>query len=80
VLRFILLTFLSVVLAVHHYSNGLAIILALNQIKFYSKRKINVFQMLEIFQVLDNHAGKAIGFDVSEYQGKINWVMWIPWK
>jgi lysozyme len=31
-------------------------------------------------QVLDNHAGKAIGFDVSEYQGKINWVMWIPWK
>jgi lysozyme len=23
-------------------------------------------------QVLDNHAGKAIGLDVSEYQGKIS--------
>jgi hypothetical protein len=35
--------------------------------------------MLEI-QVLDNHAGKAIGLDVSEYQGKSVGLMWIPWK
>jgi lysozyme len=30
-------------------------------------------------QVLDNHAGKAIGLDVSEYQGKSVGLMWIPW-
>jgi lysozyme len=29
--------------------------------------------MLEI-RVLNDHAGKAIGLDVSEYQGKISWV------
>src|SRR5690606_29373626 len=25
------------------------------------------------FQVLSNHQGKSFGFDVSQYQGKINW-------
>jgi hypothetical protein len=54
------------------------IILALNQIKFYSRRKTNVFQMLEIPGFRDNHAGKAI--DVSEYQGKSVGLMWIPGK
>ena len=27
------------------------------------------------FQVLENHKGKAIGFDVSEFQGKIDWTL-----
>jgi lysozyme len=27
--------------------------------------------MLEIFQVLDNHAGKAIGLDVSEWENQL---------
>jgi lysozyme len=35
--------------------------------------------MLEIY-LLDNHAGKAIGLDVSEYQGKSVGLMWIPWN
>jgi lysozyme len=41
------------------------IILALNQIKFYSEEDKRISDVRN-HQVLDDHAGKAIGLDVSE--------------
>jgi hypothetical protein len=36
------------------------IILVLNQIRFYSRRKISCISDVRNYQVLDKHAGKAI--------------------
>jgi lysozyme len=49
----------------YHYRNGLAYYFKSN--RFYSRRKIRISDVRN-YQVLDNHAGKAIGLDVSEYQ------------
>jgi lysozyme len=75
VLRFILLTFsLAVVfIVVHHYRNSLAYYFSFKSNKVLHQEEDKRISDVRNLQVLDNHAGKAIGFDVSEYQGKINW-------
>jgi lysozyme len=65
---------------VHHYSNGLAYYFSFKSNKVLHQEEDKRISDVRNLQVLDNHAGKAIGLDVSEYQGKINWVMWILGK
>jgi lysozyme len=77
VLRFIMLIvvlFLFFGLG-YHYRNGLAYYFSFKSNRVSLKEaEDNRVSDVRNYQVLDNHAGKAIGIDVSEYQGKINWV------
>jgi lysozyme len=59
----------------YHYRNGLAYYFSFksNRVSLKEAEDKRVSDVRN-YQVLDNHAGKAIGIDVSEYQGKINWV------
>jgi lysozyme len=54
----------------YHYRNNLAYYFG-----FKSDKVLHVEEFSEArnLSVLEKHAGKAIGFDVSEYQGKIRW-------
>jgi lysozyme len=76
VLRFILLTFSLVLIfgVGYHYSNGLAYYFSFKSNKVLKQEEDKRISDVRNLQVLDNHAGKAIGLDVSEYQGKISWV------
>jgi lysozyme len=58
----------------YHYRNGLLYYLGFKSYKLkYEQEEAKRFSDIRNFQVLDNHQGKAIGLDVSEYQGKIDW-------
>ena len=58
----------------YHYRNGLLYYLGFKSYKLkYEKEEVKRISDIRNFQVLDNHQGKAIGLDVSEYQGKIDW-------
>jgi len=77
VLRFTVLTFfILLVLGMgYHYRNGLAYYFSFKSNKVL-RQEAEDKRLSDVrnYQVLDNHEGKAIGLDVSEYQGKINWV------
>ena len=75
VLRFMILAF-SVVLTfwiAYHYSNGLAYYFSFKSNKVIHLEEDKRISDVRNNHVLDVHVGKAIGLDVSEYQGKINW-------
>jgi lysozyme len=58
----------------YHYRNGLLYYLGFKSYKLkYEQEEAKRFSDIRNFQVLENHQGKAIGLDVSEYQGKIDW-------
>ena len=58
----------------YHYRNGLLYYLGFKSYKLkYEQEEAKRISDIRNFQVLDNHQGKAIGLDVSEYQGKIDW-------
>jgi lysozyme len=76
VLRVTLLTF-SVLLILglgYHYRNGLAYYFSFKSNKVLQQEEDKRISDVRNYQVLDKHAGKAIGLDVSEYQGKISWI------
>jgi lysozyme len=76
VLRVTLLTF-SVLLVLglgYHYRNGLAYYFSFKSNKVLQQEEDKRISDVRNYQVLDKHAGKAIGLDVSEYQGKISWI------
>jgi lysozyme len=58
----------------YHYRNGLAYYLSFKSDKAL-KEKAESKRISDVrnFQVLENHEGKSIGLDVSEYQGIIRW-------
>jgi lysozyme len=60
--------------------NGLAYYFSFKSNKVLQQEEDKRISDVRNYQVLDNHAGKAIGLDVSEYQGKSVGLMWIPWK
>ena len=75
VLRFMILAF-SVVLTfwiAYYYSNGLAYYFSFKSNKVIHLEEDKRISDVRNHHVLDVHVGKAIGLDVSEYQGKINW-------
>jgi lysozyme len=59
----------------YHYRNGLAYYFKSN--KVLQQEEDKRISDVRNYQVLDKHAGKAIGLDVSEYQGKSVGLMWI---
>ena len=67
--------FVSFVLAAgYHYRNGLAYYLSFKSDKI-AKRDKEAKRISDVrnFQVLQNKGAKAVGIDVSEYQGAIDW-------
>ncbi len=53
-----------------HYRNALAYYFSYRTNDFSQEQKVHA---LRNFQVLSNHPGLSVGFDVSQYQGDINW-------
>ena len=70
-LSFFVLLFLGVM---YHYRNGFLYYLGFKSYKLnYERAEAKRISDVRNFQVLENHQGKSIGLDVSEYQGKIDW-------
>jgi lysozyme len=76
VLRFIIFTFclLLIFRVGYHYYDGLAYYFSFKSNKVLQQEEDKHISDVRNDKVLDHHAGKAIGLDVSEYQGKISWV------
>ncbi|WP_338408275.1 glycoside hydrolase family 25 protein [uncultured Flavobacterium sp.] len=77
-LRFSLITFVVVLFFgfAYHYREGLAYYFGFksNKIQF-EKAEAKRISDVRNYQVLENHQGKAIGLDVSEFQGTIDWTL-----
>lgn len=60
----------------YHYRDGLLYYLGFKSYKLkYEAAEAKRISDVRNFQVLDKHQGKAIGLDVSEFQGKIDWTL-----
>ena len=60
----------------YHYRNGLLYYLGFKSYKLqYEQAEAKRISDVRNFQVLENHQGKAIGIDVSEFQGEIDWTL-----
>lgn len=58
----------------YHYRNGLLYYFGFKSYKLkYEQGKDKHISDIRNYQVLESHEDKAIGFDVSEFQGKIDW-------
>ncbi len=64
------ISFLLIVTAVFHYRNAILYYFSFKSDKIYKEDKM---AQARIFQVLKNHQDKVVGFDVSQFQGNINW-------
>jgi lysozyme len=76
VFRFIIFSILIALFlgGVYHYRNGLAYYFSFKSDKVLEKEAEDKrLSDVRNYQVLANHKGKAIGLDVSEFQGKIRW-------
>ncbi|MFI0490992.1 glycoside hydrolase family 25 protein [Flavobacterium sp.] len=62
---------------VYHYREGLKYYLGYKSIKKMTPEQVEAKRISDVrnFQVLENHKGKAIGLDVSEFQGNIDWTL-----
>ena len=71
IIAFFILLFLGVGF---HYRNGLLYYLGFKSYKLkYEQAEAKRISDIRNYQVLEKHKGKAIGLDLSEYQGKIDW-------
>ena len=58
----------------YHYRNGLLYYLSFkSRHASFEEAEAKRISDIRNYQVLKNHQGKAIGLDISEYQGKIDW-------
>jgi lysozyme len=76
VLRFTIFVFFALLVfgVGYHYRNGLAYYFSFKSNHALQKESEDKrISDVRNYQVLDKHEGKAIGLDVSEYQGKISW-------
>ncbi|NDP26051.1 MAG: glycoside hydrolase family 25 protein [Flavobacterium sp.] len=77
-LRFSIIGFFVVVFIAfgYHYRNGLLYYLGFKSYKLkYEQAEAKRISDVRNYQVLKNHLGKAVGIDVSEFQGKIDWTL-----
>ena len=60
---------------IYHYREGLKYYLGYKSLKKMTPEQVEAKRISDVrnFQVLENHKGKAIGLDVSEFQGNIDW-------
>lgn len=76
VIRFIGFTFLAVLFfgTIYHYRAGLAYYLGFKSDKVLEEDEVDKhLSDVRNIQVLENHKGKVIGIDVSEFQGAVDW-------
>ncbi|MBF4517562.1 glycoside hydrolase family 25 protein [Flavobacterium sp. ANB] len=76
VIRFIVFSFLALVLlaTIYHYRAGLAFYLGFKSGKVLEEDEVDKhLSDVRNIQVLENHKGKVIGIDVSEFQGTVDW-------
>ena len=76
VIRFIVFSFLALLFigTVYHYRAGLAYYLGFKSDKVLEEDAVDKhLSDVRNIRVLENHKGKVIGIDVSEFQGKIDW-------
>lgn len=76
VIRFIGFTFLAVFFfgTIYHYRAGLAYYLGFKSDKVLEEDEVDKhLSDVRNIQVLENHKGKVIGIDVSEFQGAVDW-------
>jgi lysozyme len=76
VIRFIVFSFLALLFlgTIYHYRAGLAYYLGFKSDKVLEEDAVDKhLSDVRNIQVLENHKGKVIGIDVSEFQGKIDW-------
>jgi lysozyme len=73
----IALTILLFFAVVYHYREGLKYYLGYKSIKNRTPEQVEAKRISDVrnFQVLENHKEKAIGLDVSEFQGNIDWTL-----
>jgi lysozyme len=73
IIGFFILLFIGVG---YHYRDGLLYYLGFKSYKLkYEAAEAKRISDVRNYQVLDNHQGKAIGLDVSEFQGEIDWAL-----
>ncbi|KRD07446.1 glycoside hydrolase [Flavobacterium sp. Root901] len=76
VIRFIIFSFLALLFfaVIYHYRRGLAYYLGFKTEKVLEEDAVDKhLSDVRNIQVLENHKGKVIGIDVSEFQGKVDW-------
>lgn len=71
VIGFIVVLFFAI--AVYHYRDALAYYFSFRSRHELKEAKSSKVEEARIFQVLKRHYPKVVGFDVSEYQGNIQW-------
>lgn len=73
IIGFFILLFLGIG---YHYRDGLLYYLGFKSYKLkYEQAEAKRISDVRNYQVLENHQGKAIGLDVSEFQGTIDWTL-----
>ncbi|WP_281297145.1 glycoside hydrolase family 25 protein [Flavobacterium limnophilum] len=73
IIGFFILLFLGVG---YHYRDGFLYYLGFKSYKLkYEQAEAKRISDVRNYQVLENHQGKAIGLDVSEFQGEIDWTL-----
>lgn len=78
VLRFSIITFVLLLVfgVCYHYREGLAYYFSFKSDKVLTNESEEKrISDVRNFQVLEKHEGKAIGIDISEFQGKIDWTL-----
>ncbi|NMH29466.1 GH25 family lysozyme [Flavobacterium silvaticum] len=63
---------MALAFAAWHYRSGIAYYFSFKS-RYANQQKEGTLSAVHTIQVLSKHEGKSIGFDVSEYQGKITW-------
>ena len=74
--RFIIFSFLGLIFigTIYHYRSGLAYYLGFKSDKVLEEDEVDKhLSDVRNIQVLENHKGKVIGIDVSEFQGTVDW-------
>lgn len=75
-LRFIIYSFLVILFfsTIYHYRDGLAYYLGFKSSKVLDEDEVDKhLSDVRNIRVLENHKGKVIGIDVSEFQGNVQW-------
>lgn len=67
---FIIIAVFSFSFGVYHYREALLFYFSFKTNKVYKEDKV---AKARIFQILSNNKDKVVGFDVSQFQGQINW-------
>jgi lysozyme len=67
---FILVAFFAFSFGVYHYREALLFYFSFKTNKVYKEDKV---AKARIFQILSNNKDNVVGFDVSQFQGEINW-------